>query len=836
MMKNSVARLIKKFQPIHYELHITQKPAQLTFNGHVIINGVMPRPSTVITLHAHELNITSVKAQGATCSHTIQPKEQTITINLNSQHKGELTLELIFDGNITKQMHGLYPCYFTNSSRQEQLLATQFESHHAREVFPCIDEPEAKATFKLTLTSDSTDVAISNTPIESESIKDDTKTTTFEITPKMSTYLLAWVSGNLVYEEGSTKSGVKVRAFSTPIHANKTSFGLEVAIKALDYMNDYFAIPYPLPKCDIIALPDFAAGAMENWGCITFRESAMLVDPTHSDLHDKQHVAAVITHELAHQWFGNLVTMRWWDDLWLNEGFASWVPYLVLDDLFPEWNMWEEFATSDLMIGMRADALCNTHPIVVDIHDPSEIRSAFDSISYDKGCSVINLLYKAIGPVAFQEGLRYYLKKHAYGNAQTDDLWEAWSQVSGKNIQSFMQAWTKEAGFPIINADSNDGVSATLTQERFLLDPHAEKSTTVWPIPLMNGEDESVMNTKTMKSHTISKLNQGQSGFFRVCYSGEYKRYIVSLINENILSDIDILGVVNDTAEAAKAGYHSTTELIELIPNLKHSTNHNLITTALAELGSIRMVMPELYEPLKPFVADFIAPSLDRLGIDQKTTDTTDDELLRPAILAAASYSGHKTTIEWALKIFDKALNPEEIRADIRGVVYQTAVREYDDRKTYDKLLNWYQKNLIPGEQIALASALTSFSNKELINLSLSEITTKAVRLQDALYWVTYSLSGRHSRYDAWNWLKQQWGWIGDNFGQDKEIDYFLRSAAAYFATNDHLNEYSEFFDSHEIYGSKRAYEQGKETIRWQTAWRERDTNRIKDYLTTYLR
>lgn len=248
------------------------------------------------------------------------------------------------------------------------------------------------------------------------------------------------------------------------------------------------------------------------------------------------------------------------------------------------------------------------------------------------------------------------------------------------------------------------------------------------------------------------------------------------------------------------------------------------------------MVMPELYEPLKPFVADFIAPSLDRLGIDQKTTDTTDDELLRPAILAAASYSGHKTTIEWALKIFDKALNPEEIRADIRGVVYQTAVREYDDRKTYDKLLNWYQKNLIPGEQIALASALTSFSNKELINLSLSEITTKAVRLQDALYWVTYSLSGRHSRYDAWNWLKQQWGWIGDNFGQDKEIDYFLRSAAAYFATNDHLNEYSEFFDSHEIYGSKRAYEQGKETIRWQTAWRERDTNRIKDYLTTYLR
>ena len=284
----------------------------------------------------------------------------------------------------------------------------------------------------------------------------------------MSTYLLAFVYGDMEYLESKTSAGVVVRSYATKDNVAHTKFALECAVKTLEFFNDYFAIEYPLAKCDLVALPDFASGAMENWGCITFRETALIVDPKNTSLVTKQYVALVVAHELAHQWFGNLVTMRWWTDLWLNEGFASWIEYLAVDKLFPNWDVWTQFIVDEQEQGLRPDSLRNTHPVEVAINHPDEIRTIFDSISYQKGSSVINMLHRYLGPDTFRAGLRSYLKTHEFGNTDTVDLWSALEKVSRKPVKKFMHAWTSQAGFPIVHA-SIKGRHLELKQQQFFL-------------------------------------------------------------------------------------------------------------------------------------------------------------------------------------------------------------------------------------------------------------------------------------------------------------------------------------------------------------------------------
>lgn len=831
-MQESVRRLITGFKPSHYDLSIYQNSQDLTFSGSVTISGV--RGIDDLSLHSDNLVIKEVLINARKQSFTLHPEKQELIIADSTPEGAQIDIHVKFSGTITRPMHGLYPCYFSDGEKEKVLLATQFESHHAREVFPCIDEPEAKSTFQLHLTTTKDDIHVSNTPIATEEVKDKQKTTTFETTPIMSTYLLAWASGDLVYDEAVSKHGVSVRAYSTPIHKGKAAFALDVATKALDYLDDYFAIPYPLKKYDILALPDFAAAAMENWGLVTYREGSMLIDETSSDLTDKQHVANVTIHEISHQWFGNLVTMRWWNDLWLNEGFASWIPYIVTDDLFPEWNIWEQFASDDLAIGLRADALQHTHPIVVDIHSPEEIRSAFDSISYDKGCSVINLVYKYIGKVAFRRGLQNYLKKHAYSNAETRDLWAAWSEASDKDVMAFMKTWTEVPGFPILKASSS-GDKLEVTQDRFFLNPSHEEDETCWPVPLMrSAADTEVLEQKSAEFDTASKLNSGQSGFYRVIYSGKLKKDIYTDLEIGNISPLDALGILTDASEAAKAGYHSTTEVFEIMKYIASTTSESLMSAALGEIAEYRTVFSAQYEALKPFVARLIEPSYHRLGIETKDSDTVDDQLLRPLILAAAIYTDSHEVISWALDTFASATSPEDLRPDIRSVIYQAAMKHNGTLDTYEKLLRWYFATNIPGEQLALSAALCSVEDEGLLERSLGLIGAGEVRLQDARFWIAYALRNRLHKQKSWNWIKQNWQWIGDNYGQEKEIDYFLRYSAAGFASEQHYRDYSEFFSLANIYGSERAFEQGKETILWQNAWRERDNQLIGDWLKQF--
>ena len=531
-MPKQVKRLSKQFKTERYSLDLSVDQKNMSFSGRVSIYGqIIGRPSKRITLHQKDLSILS-----ATITKHGKKGSEDIEIERINRHQGydELRIHsksvlypgtyvvnIEFEGKITEQLHGLYPCNYKRNGKNRQILATQFESHHAREVFPCIDEPENKAIFELTITTDKNNTVLSNTLPVNTKEQNDKITVNFEPTPIMSTYLLAFIVGDIKFLENKTKNGVMVRTFATPDNINFTSFALEFAIKCLEYYEQYFDIKYPLNKCDLIALPDFASGAMENWGCITFREQALFVDPDNSSLSNKQYVALVIAHELAHQWFGNLVTMEWWTDLWLNEGFASWISFLAADNIYPEWDVWTQFAVDEQEPALRLDALANTHAIEVPVNHPDEIRTIFDTISYCKGASVISMLHDYLGTDSFRQGLQFYLKENMYSNTNTVDLWNALEKSSKQPVASFMNAWTSKPGFPVVKANVSKNI-VHLSQERFYINQNYKPGNKeFWPIPLLSGEETAPSQMTGAESefelvnNNVLKLNTGQQGHYR---------------------------------------------------------------------------------------------------------------------------------------------------------------------------------------------------------------------------------------------------------------------------------------------------------------------------------
>jgi aminopeptidase N len=832
--KQKANRLINKFVPDHYDLHITQDSEKLIFSGHVVINGkITDSIVSSIVLHSNGLNITATKINDTSATNRTDNDTNELSIDLPINYKKtkqKITVYIEFSGNITRQMHGLYLSSYDCDGEEKRILATQFESHHAREVFPCIDEPAAKATFQLHLTTTQTDVCISNTPVESVMTAPERpshKTVSFASTPRMSTYLLAWASGELVVDSYNTPNGPKISVYSSIIQSGKGKFALGMAERCVEFLESYFNIPYPLAKLDLVALPDFSAAGMENWGMITFRDSCLLIDEHTSDLADKRYVAEVIAHEVAHQWFGNLVTMTWWDDLWLNEGFASWMSYLILDNLEPTWKVWEQLSAGDLPRGLRADALNNSHPVVLNISNPNEIAEAFDRISYDKGCAVVELLYKYIGPKDFQKGLTDYLKDFSYKNATTADLWRHWSEASGKNIVEFMRVWTEVQGFPIIEV-TDDSIS----QKQFLLEDTPPG--TVWPIPLMkaSGSNE-ILETKFLLSPQTGKLNVGQTGFYRVLYSGDISAKINNQIRSCELPPIDALGVVADSSECAKAGTVSSVAALELMLTISKYTNEPLISSIIVDMIEFRTVFTEQFDTFKPFFAKFIEPNYSRLGIELVAGEDENDQLLRPSILAAASFTGDKIFIDYAYEAFTNADTPESLRPDLRSVIYGSIANNDGTLHSYQKLLNWYDNCTLPGEQDVLAAALMGFTEPELVSRSLEYCISGAVKLQDVRWWVSAGLRGRLSRHITWGWLKTNWQFFVNNYGSEKDLGLFVSAASKGFASAEHQADYTSFFASSPTPGAEMAYKQGIETIQWQTKWKTKDQQRISEWLAT---
>lgn len=867
-MGKAVRRLYEQFQPQHYKLTIDANPDTESFSGSVILSGHSTgRPSQRLTLHQKDLRITGAHVT----FHDKKATDIVVEVDRINHHKsfdevrlhtktklfpGRYTVRLEFEGKITRQMNGIYPCFFEHKGESKQLIATQFESHHAREVFPCIDEPEAKATFDLTLVTPDRVTAISNTPIKSQITKAGRQTTRFEITPHMSTYLLAFVFGELDYLEKKTRGGTTVRTYATPANAKLTEFALDTAVECLEFFNDYFGIDYPLDKCDLIALPDFASGAMENWGCITFREQTMLVDPKHSTLANKQYVALVVAHELAHQWFGNLVTMRWWTDLWLNEGFASWIEYLAIHQLYPEWNLWQQFAADEQQQALKLDALEHTHPIEVTVDHPDEIRSIFDAISYSKGASVIHMLHEYLGSGMFRMGLQHYLETHKYGNTDTTDLWASLAEISGKPVQEFMKAWTTQSGFPVVKALVEDD-SIELSQQRFFINPqHVLLEAETWPVPLLSGDEELASTLKAnqkqfpLKDTHLFKLNAGGSGFYRVAYNATHIERLGERISKGQLGPIDRLGILSDLFETAKAGQSDTLEALHFLEHYKNEDSYPVWDIISGALGNLRLVMNDeaLREDIKPFIRDLVATQLVRLGWDRKPGESHFDRLLRPLILGMAASADDPTIVKRCRELFEKIHKTEDVAPDLRagsssakvkrgsdidpdlrGTVFGTVAR-LGGKADFEKLLALHNSSTLSEERTTLAAALTNFRQPELIQRALGLIDTDAVRVQDVSYWIAYSFLNRHAKLDTWEWLKQKWDWLHESMGADLSFYRMPIYSARVFSDESFITEYEKFFKPKLSPALDRSYRQGLEILQWQSAWKKRDLKEVRHF------
>jgi aminopeptidase N len=796
----SVSRLITLFAPEHYTLSITLNRTERTFDGIVTINGSAITSEGQIRLHSKDLTIHSTLVDGKRADFRADTNDELV-ISHKDLTIGKHVVVVTFSGIITDDMNGIYPCYFEVDGVKQELLATQFESHYARRAFPCIDEPEAKATFDVTLTTEQDVAVLGNMPVKSQDIQGNQLVTTFETTPRMSSYLVAWVVGDLQKKTATTNSGVEVSIWSTKAHAaSNLDFALDIATRTIDFFDDYFGVPYPLPKSDHVALPDFSSGAMENWGLITYREIALLVDPKTTTLSGKQYVATVVAHELSHQWFGNLVTMKWWNDLWLNESFADMMEYVAVDALEPGWDIWLDFATADVISALRRDSLDGVQAIQVDVTHPDEISTIFDpSIVYAKGGRLLRMLQSYVGDEAMRKGLKAYFERHAYTNTQADDLWAALSEASGKDIGSFMHAWMTQPGYPVVSANK-ENETVTLSQQQFFIGPHEDKDRS-WPIPL-HGASPLIPETLQAKETTFTytdetplRLNQGSTAHFITQYDDSLRAGIVSSLST--LSSVDKLSFLHEQLLLAKSGTQSYATILPLLTFFKDETNESVWSIVSLAINEIkRFVTPDTAEEtkLKALVSELISPQYSRLGWDQKTDEDENDTKLRSLIIALALYSELPEAIqEAAARYKDDSL--EELDPELRTTILANAVRRTVSDSVVDSLIKLYPTITNSELRDDVCSALTSTRDTTVITRLAGYLKdTSFVRVQDFSHWFVWLLRNYYGRDYMWQWTRDNWQWIADTFKGDSHYDMFPRYIAGALITRKQMDEFKTFF------------------------------------------
>ena len=793
-----VPRLLDTFTPNHYNLTLDLTRAEeKEFSGIVIISGESIGES--ISLHSKGLTIQSATIDNQPADVSFGEFDE-LKLSQPNLKNGNHTICINFSGNITDAMHGLYPCYFTHDGVKKQLFATQFESHHAREVFPCVDEPAAKAEYDLTLITRPGITVLGNMPVKFQEENGDSLTTTFEKTPRMSSYLLAFVIGELHKKSARTKSGVEVNVWATPAqNENTLDFALDIATRSIDFYDEYFGVKYPLPKSDHVALPDFSSGAMENWGLITYRESCLLADPELTPESSRRFIATVIAHELSHQWFGNLVTMQWWNDLWLNESFANMMEYVAIDALQPNWHMWEDFATNEVTAALRRDSLDGVQSVQADVNHPDEISTLFDpAIVYAKGGRLLVMVRKLIGEEAFRAGLKSYFEKFAYKNTVGNDLWQELESASGQPIVNLMNAWISQPGLPVVSV-SNSHDTATLSQERFFIGEH-QPSDALWPIPLFANQllDVKILNQKetTVSIEKPLQLNCGLSAHFVTKYDESTREYLLKNITE--LPTLDKICILQDATILARAGFENSASLLSLALSLKTETNEKVFGMAAGALTELRKFVDDndaTRDSLKRISGEFARATFEELGWDEKAGESDDDRERRTTALSLMMYSEDKDVLNEAKTRFDNN-KLEDLPTEIRALIISVNVRHFETPEMTENLFTAYKNTPSNDLQNDIAIGLTSTKNPETAEKILANIKdSNVIRPQDASRWFVYLIRTRESRQIAWNWLKENWAWVEDTFGEDKSYDDFIRYAATALLTTNELNDFRQFFE-----------------------------------------
>ena len=849
-------------RPTHYDVTLTPHLEAATFAGEVGIDLEITMSVNEIVLNAIELDVASAIYTARTSpspreSSAIDYDEGAETVALRFGGEpiapGTGRLLLTFTGILNDQLHGFYlSTYQAIDGSTRRMATTQFEATDARRCFPCWDEPAIKATFRSTLVVPSELEAVSNTPIERRapsSSHNGYDVVEFRPTPRMSTYLLMYTVADLESIEAVGDNGTLVRVWTTAGHAEQGRYALEVSVRLLEYYNDYFGIPYPLEKLDHLAIPDFAAGAMENWGGVTYREIALLFDPASSSPGTRQRIAEIIAHEMAHMWFGDLVTMKWWNDLWLNESFASWMATKAVDVLEPEWEEWTQFITMDSIAGLNLDGLENSHPIAQDVNNPAEVSQLFDAISYSKGASILRMLEEYLGEDAFRTGLRDYMQRHAYRNAEGADLWSAMATASGQDIPSMMDSWIQQVGFPVLTAElsrSGDTVRATVTQQRFLYSgPNQDQ--TRWHVPVRFGHETDGNAARLMMTDRSAetaipgspadgwiKVNAGATGFYRVQYQGDELTHLTNGVRRGQLSPSDRLGLLDDTYALARARLVPATQFLDLASAYDADEDYSVWAALAGHLGGIESLLSD-----EPFIDAYRAwaRSLTEKVVSSVGWDPTGAEphlrtLLRSTVLGQAGGFGDTAVLEEAARRFGAYLQDEStLRPDIRGVVYSLAA-EGGDTETFEIVRRMARDATFQEEMVRFQLALTHFQDPALIDRALGLVLSDEVRSQDSPRLLIGIAANPRGRRAAWDYLKDNWDEFNRRYGGGGFAVMRLVSIPGAFATTEAKEDVERFFTNHPVPSATRTIQQSLERIELNRRWLDANRDAVHQWLT----
>ena len=814
-------RLINYFIPQNYQLELRVNKNTEEVQGHTIISG--ETKDSILKLHARDLKISKILINNKPVDFTLDPDNQLLSISTVEKDQST-SVDIRYTFKLSHSMIGMYLSTYKYEGREERIVSTQFESHYARMMFPCIDEPEAKATFDLkVIDTDIEDTILSNMPILSERVltytsvnadlnpKEDPnalnlnaevsrKIVTFKTTPKMSTYLLAICIGKFNKVSGTNQHGIEVATYGALNQPTESlEFSNQIAMESLDFYDQLFEVPYPLPKLDQVAIPDFDAGAMENWGLVTYRESCLLADQNTPQT-TKEYIATVVTHELSHQWFGNLVTMRWWDNLWLNESFANMMQFYAVDHLRPEWQIWQDYFTEDCLYALRRDSLENVQSVQQTVSDPAEIDSLFDgAIVYAKGSHLMFMLMRLMGEEQFFKGLKKYFQKFQYQNTSGDDLWACLQEFATFDVKNMMDSWILQPGFPLIDGEK---------QQRFLADGSTDQ--TKWVLPKI---------TDDMSGHYLIKLSDD-----------DFEQKIQNFQNLNFEQKLRLL---IDRSMLMRTPYINTSSIFDLLPKFekeKQESIWQLIVTIIANLKIFFPPTSEYFPLFKKYLLRLVAYNIERLGLSSKA-DSADDLKLRPLVLNFAIYAEDQAILSKLSDIYDqkigKNMDFSAVSPELLDTIIDAKYR-YSKEELFESLLERYKQESNPVYKSIILETLTDSRKEEHINRLVELLEDQeTVRLQDHLSFLSLLLSNYWSKQLALEWFYAHWDYIKE-ITKNKSIDDYIRVVGARVSNQSEAEQFSQFCDQERSNKAiARAIKIAEYGIKITLKWREREAENI---------
>lgn len=827
--------------PINYDLSFDVDLKNFKFSGKEIID-LEVKGASEIVLNAVDLEIRHVslsyKKRSLKPKLKLETEKEIVTLNFSEKIHGPVKLMLEFNGKLNDDLLGFYRSKYTQNKSEKYLTTTQFEAPYARRAFPCFDEPQYKTTFDITLIIDKDLRAISNMPVKEETKQRGKRIVKFYRSPKMSSYLLYLGVGEFEFLQDKVGKTL-VRIATVPGKRKQGEFALDLTKKFLSYFQEYSKVPYPLPKLDMIALPDFAAGAMENWGAITFREIFLLFDSDTTSTIVKKRIAMIIAHEIWHQWSGNLVTMRWWNDLWLNESFATFMAYKAVDHFFPDWGMWEDFIGEETESAFTDDSIKSTHSIDVDVKDPHQIEELFDAISYSKGGSILRMIEGYLGEETFRKGIGDYLSKFKYNNATSADLWNSLAKVSSKPIKQIIERWIRQTGYPLVESTLENN-NLLLQQKRFVFN---HRDSTIWPIPLVIKTDEKLLvelldkQKKTIQLEKYPewfKINYGQTGFYRVNYpDGNLSKLKFSISNKD-LSSLDRWGIQNDLFELSRNGEITLDRYLDFSRSYFNEDNYLVLSDIYQNMRAIYFIFSQetfwssIWSKFKNYHKDMFKEILDRLGWEPRKDENQNDSLLRELAIRYCGFAEDPEVLNKVKEKFAGYLKKQELHPDIRSPVFSITAANGDE-KSYNSLLELYSKAQSPDEKRMLLMALGQFKDTKLLSRVLDFSLSKNVRMQDLVIIIPSVASNPYSQVVLLPWVKKNWKKLE---AYQKSGKLFIRLIEAIIGScinRDKKEELKKFFAKHPV-KYKMTLERSFERVERNISWLERNREVLSRY------